>query len=123
MSLLLITLGLRPYRLLTQLESKPHELAFDGKSYIFAKKGSPLFSIPKENIGSLSYFEKELTYGIAIQLVGNVDLLQKFDLPSFVTDSRMRAECDLFLPYFTKSSLELLETGLDEIMHLDDADN
>ena len=107
-SLILITVGLRPYRLLQQLETKPHELSFDDKSYIFARKGRPLLSIPKENISRLEYFEQEQAYGIAIDLCGQVDLLQKFDLPSFVTDSRTRAECDIFLPYFTKKSFALL---------------
>lgn len=107
-SLILIAIGLRPYRLLQQLETKPHELIYDGQKYIFAKRGKPLLEIAEKNISRMEYFEEERAYGIAIDLCGQVELLQKFDLPSFVTDSRARANCDLFLPYFTKKSLALL---------------
>lgn len=107
---MLITLGLRPYRQLSQLELRPHALIFDGKSYTFARKGKPLFSIPKENIARFGHFEKELLYGIAIDLCGQANLLQKFDMPAFVIDSRCRANCDLFLPYFTQKSFELYKS-------------
>ena len=112
-SLLLIAIGLRPYRQLQLLENKPHELIFDGCKYTFTRKGKPLFSVFQANIDRLDYFEKEGAYGIAIDLCGQVDLLQKFDLPAFVTDSRQRAECDLFLPYFTKKSIALLTAPLE----------
>ena len=107
-SLLLIASGLRPYRMLQQLEGRPHELCYDGDRYLFIRKGRPLFAIPQENISRMEYFEKEESYGIAIDLCGQVDILQKFDLPAFVSDSRVRADCDLFLPYFTRKSLSLL---------------
>ncbi|MCH9703820.1 MAG: hypothetical protein K0U13_03430 [Chlamydiae bacterium] len=108
-SLLLIAIGMRPLRQLQLLETRPHKLSFDGEVYCFFRKGKPLFSIPKEHIAKMEHQERGGQYGIAIDLCGQVDLHRKFDLPAFVTDSRTRCDCDLFLPFFTKRSLALIQ--------------
>lgn len=105
-SLILITLGLRPYRVLAQLEIRPHEFSYDGSVYTFSQKGKPLFTLREEHIAEMKFVEKEQHYGIAIQLSGNVEPLKEFDIPAFVADSRARMGYDLFLPYFTEKSFQ-----------------
>lgn len=106
--LVLISIGWLPYRKLQRLETKPHELQYDGQNYLFLKEGKPLFRIPETSIEQASYVENENIYGLGIWLKkpaeDKVAILQRhFTLETF-------AGCDLFLPYFTKRTLtDLLE--------------
>lgn len=115
-SSLLIGLGLFPYRKLSRLEMRPHELSTDGKTLFFAKSARPLFKIPTSCIEKIEYLEKEGLYGIALFLDKNssekvVVQQRSFALEAFIQDAKIRFHCDLFFPYFTeRASKELLET-------------
>jgi len=111
----LISVGLLPYRKLTRLELKPHELHYDGEFFLFLQQGKPLFKIPEESVEKMCYVEKEQMYGIAIWLKRPIEekvrvLQPHFQFEAFVSDSAQRFEgCDLFLPYFTERSWKELE--------------
>src|ERR1700722_11997007 len=67
-SSLLIGLGLFPYRTLSRLETRPHELSTDGNTLFFAKSGRLLFKISLTSIEKMEYLEKGDLYGVAIHL-------------------------------------------------------
>ncbi len=112
--LILIAVGWLPYRQLQRLQMKPHELEYDGVCFLFVKEGKPLFKIPEKSIAKLGYVEKEHMYGLAIWLKKPVEekvrvLQARFNFERFVSDSASRFQgCDLFLPYFTESSVKYL---------------
>ncbi len=110
--LALITVGLLPYRRLTQLELKPHEIILDDTSSLkFFSKGRPLFSLPFADIAKMEYIDEKYRYGIGLWLKKPFPekiLIHDshFDMKAFQTRSQKKAGCDIFLPYFTKRSFE-----------------
>jgi hypothetical protein len=112
--LILIAIGWLPYRNLQRLETKPNELEYDGAYFLYVKAGKPLFKIPEKSVAKLAYVEKETLYGMAIWLKKPVDekigvLQARFNYEKFVRESAGRCQgCDLFLPYFTESSVRYL---------------
>lgn len=121
--IILIAIGLLPYRQLTRLQLKPHELRYDGHFLLFLKQGKPLFKIAEESVEKIEYVEKETLYGLAIRLKRPLEekvrvLQPRFNFAAFASDSAQRFEgCDLFLPYFTKRTCEELKTRLNEVVH------
>lgn len=112
--MVLIAVGLIPYRRLAKLELKPHTLSYDGETLLFAKEGKPLFKISEKEIKDIRYVEKKNLYGIAIWLhrpvIEKVKVLQPhFNFAAFAAESAERFEgCDLFLPYFSEKNFKCL---------------
>lgn len=117
--LILIAIGWLPYRRLQRLEVNPNLLQYDGEFLIFAREGKPLFKIPEKSIAKFEYVEKEALYGAAIWLKKPVEdkvriLQSRFNLEAFIVDSASRFSCDLFLPYFTKMSIQEIKDLLEQ---------
>lgn len=86
----LMAWGLLPYRRLTALENAPHRLIVSDESLTFLpSKGNSSLVIPVTSIERLSYFDEGYLYGIRLHY----------------KDSR---QADLFFPYFSQTSYELL---------------
>lgn len=115
MGLFFIAIGLLPYRKLSKLQLKPHEIHFDNDTLIFLKEGKPLFKIASLSIEKMSYLEREHLYGVGIWLKKPMEqkikvLQSKFNFAAFMRDSMQRfGGCDLFLPFFSKHTFEELK--------------
>ena len=112
MSLICIAKGWLPYRKLTSLQLKPHEIHYDGHFLVFLRGGKPLLKIAEASIQKIFYRENEKHYGIGLLLkrpiVDKVKVLQPHFKPNSVE------ECDLFFPYFSERSFHELETARQE---------
>lgn len=84
----LIAVGLIPYRKLQRLEIKPNELILSEHGLAYYKGGSLQWKLPYASIHSMQFLESAWSYGIALDVEGRFDL---------------------FLPYFTKRSFQILE--------------
>lgn len=110
--LTLIALGILPYKRLLRLQTKPHELHYDGMFLLFIQQGKPLFKIPEESIERVDYKEKESLYGMGILLKKPIEkkvkvLDAQFDYAAFTRHSQKHFEgADLFLPYFSKRTCQ-----------------
>ncbi|MCH9609159.1 MAG: hypothetical protein S4CHLAM45_03810 [Chlamydiales bacterium] len=93
-SLLLISIGLSPYRKLSHLELHPHLLTLEGDQLHFFKSGRRLFQLPISTIERLEYVENKHLYGIALY-------------------RKEPGEQDLFFPYFTEKSLGMFKDQLE----------
>jgi len=118
----LIAIGLMPYKRLSQLQLKPHEIHYDGEALLFCKQGGALFKIQESSIAKMEYREKEKLYGIAIFLKRPIEepvkvLQSQFNFEAFSVHSAEHFEqCDLFFPYFSASCCQEL---LSHLNHLD----
>jgi hypothetical protein len=116
-----IALGLLPYRKLTQLQLKPHEIHYDGETLHFLKQGKPLFTVASMSIEKIAFVEKEHLYGLGIWLKKPIETKVKvlqphFNFAAFVTDSMHRFEgCDLFLPFFSEHACKELISIKDQL--------
>ncbi len=117
--LVLVAFGILPYRKLSRLQLHPHRLEYDGEFFHFLKQGKPLFKIPEISVDHITFLEKELLYGVAVYLKKPapekvVVLDKRFDIEAFVEDSKRRFDgCDLFLPYFSKKTVQDLKALLE----------
>lgn len=92
----LIALGLIPYRLLQRLELKPNELEILENGLIYRKKGMLEWQLPFGSIQDVSFYEDNWRYGIKLTVENS---------------------WELFLPYFTKRSCDILKAALENVMH------
>lgn len=122
LGLFFIALGLLPYRKLTQLQLKPHEIHYDGEILHFLKQGKPLFAVASVSIEKIAFVEKEHLYGLGIWLKRPIEakikvLQPHFNFAAFTLDSMHRFEgCDLFLPFFSERTCKelIMVTGQPE---------
>jgi hypothetical protein len=114
--LFFIAIGLLPYRQLTKLQLRPHEIHYDGDTFMFLKQGKPLFTIAAISIEKMSYLEREHLYGVGIWLKRPIEqkvkvLQPHFNFAAFMSDSMQRFEgCDLFLPFFSERTFKELKS-------------
>jgi len=94
LAVILITVGLLPYRKLTRLETTPHEIVgyTNDRLDVFLKKRKR-HSIPLDAIEGLHYIEKKDRYGIELYT----------------------AEGNLFLPYFSERACRSLREWLSDL--------
>lgn len=118
LSFLLITIGLLPTRRLKKLEIFPHEISFlSDAELLFSLKRKPSFILSLNEIENLTYKDFESLYGIAFFLTKDavIKLVDpRFDMTRFQINSKKRYGCDLFLPYFSKTSFESLRGEIGE---------
>jgi hypothetical protein len=103
-----IALGLLPYRRISKLEKEPHEIYIvEEGSLNFLSKGKLLFTIPLDAILKIEHRDQKKDYGIALWLKESSEIsdTNHITLKKISQDTR---GCDLFLPYFTKRSYDLL---------------
>lgn len=116
----LILWGMLPYKKLRRLEIKPYELiAFENKQLQYLAAGKPLLTIPSASIERISYFESGNDYGITIALKKPIPEKIRiqdshFHFEEFQEKSRSRYCSDLFLPYFSERSCNLLNNFMNE---------
>lgn len=114
-SLLLITLGLYPYQQLKKLETKPHEITLiDEHHILFSWKQNLRLIIPLNSIDKMEDIELDNQYGIALFLknqgLNTIKVSDpNFSLKKFQKLCQEKYGCDLFLPYFSKRSFDLLQ--------------
>lgn len=110
----LILAGLLPYRQLNKLEIHPHEIVFDeANSLNMRLYGKSTWTLPSQAIERMAYISVDRsTYGIAIWLKDSMpekiivhDL--RFKMCQFLEISQRKQGCDLFLPYFSKTSYQM----------------
>lgn len=112
---ILITIGLLPYRKLTRLENKPHEIVVtDLEELYFSQMGVPLLKISLGNIEEMAFLDDDKRYGIGLWIKKpinkNVQVLHPgIDLNTYLKDCQKRYFCDVFFPYFSKRSFQELE--------------
>lgn len=113
-SILLITVSFYPYQKLKKLEITPHEITIlDDQQFLFSWKKKPTFIVPFREIEKLINIDLAGQYGIglflkesAIKEITVVD--PDFDILKFKASCEKNYKCNLFLPYFSKKSFELL---------------
>lgn len=114
----LITFGLLPYRRLSRLEKKPHEIIVDDKDrLLFLLRGRKTFSVPTQSIDTIEFAPEKYMYGIAINLKRPIEGKvivhdSSFNMQRFMDASQKKHRCDLFLPYFTNRSCNILKEHL-----------
>lgn len=111
--LVLLAVGMIPYKRLTRLENSPNEIVFDGEIFSYYRRGLPAFTIPAESIKETIYLEKTEPYGIGIQLKTPLPkpvTVQDphLDMVDFQKKSQRGYGCDLFLPYFSRRTYQEL---------------
>ena len=110
-SILLITLGLIPYKTLKQLEERPDSLKVTSEGNLkFYKRGNLEFSIPLDNIHEMKYFEKKFLYGIGISLKEKQAMpeIRSLRLPIFSRPRIHYKGFDLFFLYFSERGFKSL---------------
>lgn len=105
----LITLGLLPYRQLTQLQMQPYQLIPENTHFLFKMKGKPIFSIPYASIDHSSFVDNRWNYGIALWIKPNTTSpviihSPNIDINRLRNKNQKKYGCDLFLPFFTQRS-------------------
>lgn len=119
-ALLLITCGLLPYSRLRRLELNPHKLSVEDDCVYLFRKEKLLIRIPKENIAEVRYVEKEYNYGILLILKTPLSKRMKWlNRIGFFPHCQVTKEGNLFLRYFNERVYTLLNTTLNDIVHLD----
>lgn len=112
---ILITLGLLPYRKLTRLENKPHEIIItDLDELSYFSQGVPMFKISMKNIEEMAFLDDDVRYGIGFWIKTpaskHIEILHpSLDLNVYLKNCQKDYFCDIFFPYFTKRSFEELE--------------
>jgi|GEM_PF-899459 len=113
LSLLLIRLGLGPYRKLTKQELHPNELIFNKKTVAYHIQNKNAFSFPITFIKSMRFYRSKKIYGIQINL--GVPFSEKllihhpsFDVNKFHEESKEKYGCDLFFPFFYEATLHTM---------------
>ncbi len=99
--LILVFLGMTPYRRLTKLELNPYTLLIDGEKLFFQEGEKPLFSVLLATISSIDYVEKENIYGIALRISRPLEKKHEKLKPRFANLAvKEGIEAGLFFPYF-----------------------
>lgn len=116
--LLLIAIGMVPYRYLTSLERNPHKVSlFHNLGLVYFHKGKKTLTIPFSAIETITYKEAGQNYGIAIHLKKNpadkvVVNNPLFDMEKYQRLNQRLFGCDLFLQYFTRRSFDQIEEAI-----------
>jgi uncharacterized protein (DUF58 family) len=112
LSILLIALGLIPYRRLTRLQLHPNHIALEEEHLVYLLRNSPRFRLYKEAIQELTFHRRGDEYGIGLQLfaqtakkIAVVD--PSFNMQAFIDRSRRRG-FDLYLPLFSQRAAQEL---------------
>ncbi len=90
-ALLLVAIGLRPYRKLCRLETTPDQLTIEEGQLQFLHRGRLQFALPIEKITRISYHDRIVLH----------------------TDKG-----DLFLSYFNEDAYQKLQARLDDVVEL-----
>lgn len=102
----LIVFGLRPYKKLRRLEMNPSKITISQDGIlIYEASTKEIFTIPIEKIKSISFYENQQIYGMGLQLD------KAIGKPKF--------GFDLFFPYFSRRSVEILQSRLEDVVHFD----
>ncbi len=110
----LITLGLRPYRRLTSLETKPHQLRIEPSGEIFFfYANKPFLMLPAKCIRQLQYRDVKDSYGIVVDLHDPACIRKMnpgLNLETYIASTRRRYGGDVFFPLFSHRSLDTIES-------------
>ena len=83
-TLILISVGLIPYKNLTRLETRPHQILINEKELIFISSKGSHKSIPLSSIKAISFWKLKTKYGLMLDLENT-----KAFLPCFLSDPRL----------------------------------
>lgn len=116
----LITWSMLPYRRMVQLENAPDELWINSRGdLVYAKKSTPIFTVPQQTIEKIFYIEKPSIYGICLHLKPSLSEKVRihytsFDFRSFRKNSVHLYGCDIFFPLFSDRTFRELDSYLGE---------
>lgn len=111
----LIIIGLLPYRKLSRLENKPHEIIVtDLEELYFSLQGTPMFKIALEHIEEMAYLDDDNRYGIGLWVKDpkNKNIIvthPTLEFNAYLKNCQKQYLCDVFFPYFSKRSFQELE--------------
>lgn len=109
----LMVLGLLPYRRLCRLEVLPNELVVTDVLMQFLERGKLIYSIPRESIEEIKYYEKGNDYGLCITFKEGIAKKMivhnpRFEMAAYQKRSRQLYGCDLYIPYFGRRTFTRL---------------
>lgn len=111
----LITLGLKPYRRLVMLESRPHQLRLVDGTLEFSYGLKPFLAVRIDNIRALRYRDVSDSYGIIVE-VKDLQAVQalnpRLNLQDYALSTQKRYGGDLFFPFFSARSHEKILADL-----------
>lgn len=107
--ILLVSMGLIPYRRLARLQTHPDELHLGVGSFTYIHRQTPFVTLSVEAVKDVRWIEVGELYGIGI----DIDEIPGPAQP-FATLSRRRAGCDLFFAYFSETSFREFKEYLDK---------
>lgn len=107
LSIMLIAIGLIPYRRLCRLESTPDCLVLDTTGMTLVQQGKRRYMIPHDSIEKMEYIEKGGDYGIGIWLKQPIPEKvvvydPRFDMQLFQNKMVKRYGCPLYLSRFSR---------------------
>lgn len=111
-SILLIALGLIPYRRLTRLQLHPDKIEMEREYLIYHLRERPRFRLARSTIKEFSYIGNKRGCGVGVKLHSSFDekiavIDPRFDMQGFLAQSQRRGY-DLFFPFFSaRAALEL----------------
>lgn len=102
----LIVLGMHPYKTLRRLEMNPSKMTISQEgTLIYEASKSEILTLPIERIKNISFYENSQIYGIGFHLDK--------------TSEKPKYGFDLFIPYFSRRSTEMLQSRLEDVVHFD----
>lgn len=103
-----ITAGMLPYRRLKQLEMNPYSLTTEGEWLHLSKKGVPLLSLKWADVQEIKWIEQGRKYGIGFILKQQANVVTY----NHYAIQKLKG-CDIFLPYFSERSYQILKDQMD----------
>lgn len=128
LSILLIALGLIPYRRICRLQLHPNQIALEEENLTYVIGETPRFRLSKEGVREIAFLKERGGYGIGLWLHLPIEkkitvIDPRFDMQKFMNQSRRRG-CDLYLPLFSERAAAEIEewlqnSRLNQVVHFD----
>jgi hypothetical protein len=126
-SVLLIAIGLAPYRRSVMHQLHPDEWIITADAIHYRTKGRRVFSVPLKSIGTVVQVPEGVGISLKKPIPERISVAtRRFNMRRFTKQSQKKHGTDLFFPHFgTEAARELLEVlegldpSLDEVVHAD----
>lgn len=116
-AIILIAIGMIPYRQLTKLRKQPDELTIENRQMLYMRRGAELLAIPCVSIDRIDYVERRGLYGLGIWLLHPIPQPIRVrgaeaSLTYLERVSQRKFNCDLFLPFFAREECSSMQDQL-----------
>lgn len=108
-SILLIAVGLIPYRQLSRLQLNPSRLSFDSEEIHYFQRGKKILTIPLASLSNWNFIDDPFHYGMTATIQKPPYPLLTIYYPREVKKLRKKGAqlgADLFFPFFNRRSYE-----------------